>query len=134
MHVPLMKRHPKLVVVVDRGRIIASVADENGKAIRVSMKMNPPGGPADINDTMADKTGVSPDTTTEEQAALKEKRKMQALRKVAYEFSQLLVELEAINPDFMAPPEISEAIIVLVKPHRHDSMGVDLPDEVIHKA
>lgn len=128
-----MKRHPKLVVVVDRGRIIASVADENGKAFRVSMKMKPPGGPADINDTMADKTGVSPDTATEEQAALKEKRKMQALRKVAYEFSQLLIELEAINPDFMASPEINEAILVLVKPHRNDSTGVDLAEEVIHK-
>ena len=35
MHATTMKRLPKLVVVADRGRIVAYVPDENNKALRV---------------------------------------------------------------------------------------------------
>lgn len=135
-----MKRLPKLVVVADRGRIVAYVPDENHKTLRVLKEADLVEGHAKISDLVTDKAGAFPDsksagqgTSAGEQLKLKEELKVRALRKVARELGQLLAELEPDNWGFAAPPEINGAILVLMEPQWNESLAANLPVDVVRE-
>ena len=135
-----MNHLPKLIIVADRGRVVADETDENCKTLHIIKELDLAEGHAKISGVVTDKAGAFPDTgsaghgnSAGERLTLKEELKMRALRKVAHELGQLLGELEPSEWGFAAPSEINGSILVLIGPHWKDSLAANLPVDVVRE-
>lgn len=113
----LMKDFPTIVIVANRGHLVAYRATEGGQ-LEVIDSLEPMEGNEDISDLVTDQAEVfptdGPETSGYESMPLTEELEIRSLRQVAGKIEEILEREEASSWGFASGPEISEAIVELL--------------------
>lgn len=128
-----MKTLPSLLIVADRGRLLAYLPHANGVLEEIEA-MEVVEGLSKLSDLVTDKAGGFPDAGTmgqgnaaAERLTLNAELEVRALRKVAQRIGELLRQHQPRTWGFAAPQEIHEAILRGLAAPQREKLTLALP-------
>ncbi|HET6409400.1 MAG TPA: host attachment protein [Chthoniobacteraceae bacterium] len=135
-----MNKVPSLLIVADRGRLVAYSCDPNdrpGSVPKVVAEVSFSEGHQKLSEQVTDQAGSFPDAGTAgrgnaaaERLSLIEELDVQNFRRVGNYINHVLSSHHPSNWGFAAPSEINRAILEFVKPEYTGKLAHNLPKDL----
>lgn len=125
-----MKTLPSIVIVADRGHLLAYRSNENGGLDQIDSSFIPEGN-SKISDIVTDQSGAFPvsgsqGTAAHESMPLIAELEVRCFRKIATEIKEILQREKAHGWGFAAPSEINGAIVDHLDPALREHISINL--------
>lgn len=125
-----MKTVPSIVIVADRGHLLAYRSTENGSFDQIDSSFIPEGN-SKISEIVTDQSGAfpvsgSPGTSAYESMPLIAELEVRCFRKIAQEIGEIIARENPARWGFAAPSEINGAIIDHLEPKLREQLSVNL--------